>query len=161
MDFILNNLAIGNYEEALRPAGAIDALLCVAQERDVHDPRCLYHKVPIVDMQPIPAERLEEAVRWLTGTIESHTIMVFCNAGIGRSSSVVIAYLCCRLGYSFGQAVEYVAARRPYMSILPNLITSIEEVKRLLVLGSKEVSLKKLKRPLDVSVRDTLVRYRR
>ena len=129
MDFILDNLAIGNYREALAPASDINALLCVAREHDIYDTKYKYFKVPIVDMQPIPTEQLKGAVVWLRSNIKDNKIMVFCNAGIGRSPSVVVGFLCCILGYSFGEAVEYVAARRPYMSILPNLIKTIEETK--------------------------------
>ena len=39
------------------------------------------------------------------------------------------AFLRCVMGYSFGDAVEHVATRKPYMSILPNLITTIEETR--------------------------------
>jgi protein-tyrosine phosphatase len=129
MDFILENLAIGNVEEAGMPSPEINALLCVAQEKDLDPARCSYHKVPIIDMQPIPAEQMKDAVDWIRRNIESHRIMVFCNAGIGRSPSIVIGYLCCMLDYSFGEAVEYVATRRPIMSILPYLITTISDVK--------------------------------
>jgi hypothetical protein len=51
---------------------------------------------------------------------------VFCDGGVGRSPSVVVAYLCSK-GMRFGQAVEFVAMRKPYMSILPNLIESIRK----------------------------------
>jgi protein-tyrosine phosphatase len=132
MEFILENLAVGSYNDALVPPQSIDALLCVAQEKDIHDPGRLYHKVPMVDMHPIPPEQLKEAVRWMRDHIRDHKIMVFCNTGVGRSPSVVVAYLCCLEGYSFGKAVEFVASKKPYMSILPNLIKSIEEVKKML-----------------------------
>jgi protein-tyrosine phosphatase len=62
--------------------------------------------------------------------ISAHKVLVFCNAGVGRSPSVVVAYLCCKLGYGFGQAVEHVARRKPYMSILSNLILRIEELRK-------------------------------
>ena len=129
MDFIVENLAIGNYQEALAPASDINALLCVAAEHDIYDTKYIYYKVPIVDMQPIPTEQLKDAIVWLRSNIEANRTMVFCNAGVGRSPSVVAAFLCCVLGYSFGEAVQYVATRRPYMSILPNLIKTIEEIK--------------------------------
>ena len=132
MDFILENLAIGDYQEALQPPSDIDALLCVAEEKDTSGTKLKYHKVPIVDMQPIPTEQMREAVRWIEQNVGPHKIMVFCNAGVGRSPSVVVAFLCCVLGYSFGEAVEYVAVRRPYMSTLPNLITTIDETKKQL-----------------------------
>jgi hypothetical protein len=41
MDFILDNLAIGNYQEALAPASDITALLCVAKEHDIYDTKSL------------------------------------------------------------------------------------------------------------------------
>ncbi len=79
-------------------------------------------------MQPIPEAQLQAAVEWIKVHINTHKIMVFCNAGIGRSPSVVVGYLCCVLGYGFGEAVELVAKKRPYMSTLPNLIKTIEAV---------------------------------
>jgi protein-tyrosine phosphatase len=130
MVFILRNLAIGDYQDALNPSPDIQALLCVAQEKDITDSSLLYHKVPIIDMQPIPVLQLKESVQWIRDNISNHRIMVFCNAGVGRSPSVVISYFCCVLGYSFGHAIEYVATRKPYISTLPNLIHSIEELRK-------------------------------
>ena len=130
MVFILKNLAIGDYQDALNPPEDIRALLCVAQEKDITDPSILYHKVPIMDMQPIPVIQLKECVQWINKHISKHRILIFCNAGIGRSPSVAVSYFCCVLGYSFGHAVEYVATRKPYMSTLPNLIKSIEELRK-------------------------------
>lgn len=133
MDFILKNLAIGNATEAWSKPAAVDALLCVAQEVDL-PPGCeVIHKVPVVDMQPIPARQIFEAVSWIGRQIADRRILVFCNAGVGRSSSCVIAYLCCCQGLGFGEAVEFVARRRPYISILPNLLLSIEEARTMLV----------------------------
>jgi len=80
-------------------------------------------------MQPIPSKQMREAVEWIRDQIAEYKIMVFCNAGVGRSPSVVIGYLCCVLGYGFGEAVEFVARRKPEISILPNLIKTIEAVK--------------------------------
>ncbi|MDL1966476.1 MAG: dual specificity protein phosphatase family protein [Candidatus Desulfofervidus auxilii] len=128
MKFILDHLAIGSYEEALRPSSEITALLNVAKEKDLKT-SLLYHKVPIIDMQPIPSAQMLEAVKWIQKHISKHIIMVFCNAGIGRSPSVVIGYLCCFLNYGFGEAIEYVAKRKSDVSILPNLLRTIEEVK--------------------------------
>ncbi len=136
VDYILDNLAIGSFGDALAPPSEINALLCVAQEKDIQKPGVLYHKVPIVDMQPIPPQQLREAVEWIGDHIGDHRIMVFCNAGVGRSPSSVVAYLCVVGGHSFGSAVEFVASRKPYMSILPNLIKSIEDVKRALQAGT-------------------------
>ncbi|GAG53883.1 unnamed protein product, partial [marine sediment metagenome] len=83
MKFILDNLAIGSYEDALNPPSEITALLNVANEKDI-ETTLLYHKVPIIDMQPIPLEQMKEAVEWIRDHIDRYKIMVFCNAGIGR-----------------------------------------------------------------------------
>ena len=132
MNFILDHLSIGNFEDAQDPSAGIDALLCVAQEIDLAHVRCLYCKVPIVDMQPIPEDQLKEAVLFIRDHIKNHKIMVFCNAAVGRSPSVAVAYLSCVEGYGYGEAVEFVAAKKPYMSTLPNLILSIEKVKKMI-----------------------------
>lgn len=131
IDFILDHLAIGSAADAWSESVAVDALLCVAQEVETPPGFDSCHKVPIVDMQPIPMQQMAEAVDWIDRQIGMRRILVFCNAGVGRSSSSVIAYLCCRRGFGFGQAVEFVARRRPYMSILPNLLLTIEGVKAL------------------------------
>jgi protein-tyrosine phosphatase len=127
--FILDNLAIGNYEAALDPPPTISALLNVAAERDLPDTTLVYQKIPIVDMQPIPSEQMREAVEWIGDHVPEYHVMVFCNAGVGRSSSVVIGYLCCRMRYGFGAAIEFVARKKPDISILPNLIETIEAAK--------------------------------
>ncbi|MGM0454217.1 MAG: dual specificity protein phosphatase family protein [Thermodesulfobacteriota bacterium] len=132
MDYILDNLAIGHFNDTIEPPREISALLCVAKECDIDVTPLSYHKVPIEDMRPIPSAQLKQSVTWIYDHIEDHRIMVFCNAGVGRSPSVVVAYLCCMAGYGFGEAVEFVAVRKPKMSILPDLITSIGKVKEML-----------------------------
>jgi len=134
MKYILNELAIGTFEEASIPSPEISALLNVAIEKDLCNTDVLYHKVPIADMSPIPSNQMKEAVEWIRDHIGEHRIMVFCNLGVGRSPSVVIGYLTTILGYGFGEAVELVARRKPDISILPNLIKTIEEVKASIIL---------------------------
>jgi protein-tyrosine phosphatase len=131
MHFILDNLAIGEYEEAINPPAEITALLCVAEERNLTSPCLPYNKVPIQDMKPIPRDQLANALDFI-GSMHGngHTVLIFCNQGTGRAPSVAIAYLCCRMHYSFGQAVEAVAVKRPHLSMLPNLIVSINEIRR-------------------------------
>ena len=129
VNFILDNLAIGDYQEALHPPPEVTALLCVAEEHDISESPLLTHKVPIVDMKAIPSPQLKEAVEWIIAHINDHRIMVFCHGGIGRSPSVVVAYLCCVLNYGFGESVEFVATRKPRMTIMPNLILRIADVK--------------------------------
>jgi protein-tyrosine phosphatase len=101
----------------------------VAEEHDLPPTSRLAHTVPVTDMQPIPADQLGEAVRWIDAHISDDHIYLFCNAGVGRSPSVAVAYLCCYRGGSFGEAVEYVARRKSDISTLPELIDRIDEVK--------------------------------
>ena len=54
------------------------------------------HKVPVRDMQPIPAAQLAEAIEWIERHVADRRILVLCNAGVGRSTSAVVGYLCCR-----------------------------------------------------------------
>ena len=131
VDFILDHLAIGSAADAWSAPAGVDALLCVAQEVEMPPGFDTCHRVPMMDMQPIPMHQMAEAVDWIDGRIGSRRVQVFCNAGVGRSSSCVIAYLCFRRGFGFGEAVEFVARRRPYISILPNLLLTIEGVKAL------------------------------
>jgi protein-tyrosine phosphatase len=129
MVFILDHLAVGSASEAAQRPGSVTAALCVAEEVELENPPPVYHKVPMTDMVPIPATQLREALAWIDGHIRDHRILVFCNAGVGRSSSVAVAYLCGVLGYGFGTAVEMVARRKPRMSILPELITVIDSLR--------------------------------
>merc|ERR1719329_601710 len=50
---------------------------------------------------------------------EGGRCLVHCRMGVNRSASVVVAYLMARRGYSYSQAVKYVAARRPKIGIHP------------------------------------------
>jgi len=84
------------------------------------------------DMQPIPPAQLLAAVMWIRREIPRRRVLVFCNAGVGRSPSTVIAYLCCFERFDFGLAVEYVAEKKPYSSILPLLRPTIAEARALL-----------------------------
>ncbi len=126
---VYENLTVGSYEETQPAADGTDALLNVAEEHPLTETDLPAHKVPMVDMQPIPAEQLEEAVRWIDEHIDGHHIYLFCNAGVGRSPSVAVTYLCCYRGFSFGEAVEHVARRKPDVSTLPMLIGRIDTVK--------------------------------
>jgi len=129
MVFILKNLALGSMADAEFTAREISAFLNVAEEVDFTPPAgALYYKVPIKDFCPIPAEQLKEAVDWIKEHIRAHKVLVFCKAGIGRSSSVAIAYLCREKGMGFGRAVEFVGRKKPDISILPNLILSVDAI---------------------------------
>lgn len=129
MDFILDHLALGGRHDAANPDPRVSALLCCAAELELPAHTAPRHKVPVVDLQPIPHAQMLEAVEWIRAHIAHQRILVYCNAGVGRSTTVAIGYLCAGLDYGFGAAVEFVARRRPYMSILPDLITSVDRLR--------------------------------
>ena len=120
---------MGNAADAQNAHEHFDAFINVASEVQI-EPAVFgekpFLKVAIDDMKPIPAFRLMEAAEFIDQHINSKRILVFCDGGVGRSPSVVIAYLSSK-GMRFGQAVEFVAMRKPYMSILPDLIESIRK----------------------------------
>lgn len=129
MKYILEHLALGNAIDAQNAVEHFDAFLNVAGEINLEPTLFVdkpYLKLQIHDMMPIPAFRLMEAAEFIEQHINSKRILVFCDGGVGRSPSVVIAYLCSK-GMRFGQAVEFVAMRKPFMSILPDLIESIKK----------------------------------
>lgn len=126
MNFILEHLAIGDAQEAQTHGHVFGALLNVAAEvlYAPADTRQSFLHVPLADMQRIHASHLQQAVQFIDREIATRRLLVFCDGGVGRSPSVVVAYLCFK-GMRFGQAVEFVAVRKPYMSILPELYDSI------------------------------------
>ena len=129
MNHILEHLSIGNAADAQNAFKHFDAFLNVASEVQLDSSlfgEKPYLKVSIDDMKPIPAFRLMEAAEFIDQHINSRRILVFCDGAVGRSPSVVVGYLCSK-GMRFGQAVEFVAMRKPYMSILPDLIESIRK----------------------------------
>lgn len=71
--------------------------------------------IPETDLKPI----LEEAIDFICEVFRLNgKIIVHCNAGVSRSSSVVIAYLMKKFSYSFDFALEFVKHKRP--CIQPN-----------------------------------------
>jgi protein-tyrosine phosphatase len=57
--------------------------------------------------------------------------MVCCRAGMGRSVSVVMAYLCCVQGMTYDEVFKLVMTRRPGATPLPKLEDAITQVRLL------------------------------
>ncbi len=132
MHLINDNLAVGNVEDAARPARFMTAILNVAAESQVAPPPGLaYAWIPLKEFAEADPTLLDEAVEWLEQHANDHRLMVCCRAGMGRSVSVVIAYLCLIKGVLYQDAVKQVAMRRPGATPLPNLAGTIRLVREL------------------------------
>ena len=132
MHLINEFLAVGNAEDAARPARIMTAILNVAAEsRTPPPPGLAYAWIPFKEFTEADPTLLDEAVEWLEQHEKDHRLMVCCRAGMGRSVSVVIAYLCLGKGMPYQDAVKQVAARRPGATPIPNLEGTIRLVREL------------------------------
>ncbi|HEX2055510.1 MAG TPA: dual specificity protein phosphatase [Nitrospiraceae bacterium] len=129
MHMINKRLLVGNIEDAARPPAQIGALLLVAEEQDITAPSWVtYAKIPFKEFGEPDPSALCEAVDWIESHIAENRILVCCRAGMGRSVSVVIAYLCCVEHLTYEEAVQLVLTRRPGGVPLPKLQEAIEKV---------------------------------
>jgi protein-tyrosine phosphatase len=129
MHMINKRLIVGNIEDAAHLPVQVGALLLVAEEQDITAPSCLaYAKIPLKEFGEPQASALCEAVDWIESHIADNRIMVCCRAGMGRSVSVAIAYLCCVENLTYEEAVKLVLTRRPGGVPLPRLKEIVQEV---------------------------------
>ena len=123
---ILERLAVGSTADARRAPETFTAILNVAEEVDLDVAGKTCHKIPLKDLIPISPEAMSEAIMWIKERIRHQGVLVVCKAGIGRSPSVVIGYLC-TIGFGYDEAVRFVGGRRGDISPVPNLPSSIED----------------------------------
>ena len=132
MHIITDSLLVGNVEDAKKLPSSIGGLLFVAAEYELDPPRGIaYARIPLKEFTEADPHDVERAVAWLEWHLSSGRLIVCCRAGMGRSVSVVIAYLCCVKGMSYVEAVALAKARRPGTTPLPNLEQTIKEVQQL------------------------------
>ena len=129
MHLITDRLFVGNITDAMQPPVQIGALLLVAEEYTVEAPTWLaYRKIPFKDFGEANPWQLAEAVRWVEQHLVDNRVMVCCRAGMGRSVSVAMAYLCCVENMAYSDVLKLVMTRRPGAMPLPNLESTIERV---------------------------------
>jgi protein-tyrosine phosphatase len=129
MDFILDNVAIGGYEDVdLRHLQAHDitAVLDLTVEASYSlPPSILRLKVPLEDGTPLKHEHLRLAINWLRMAARERRVLVHCIAGISRSPSIVMCYLHEERGMSFDDAYALIKAKRDQAQPHPVLLESI------------------------------------
>lgn len=133
MYFILERLAVSDIEDARKLPEEITAVLNCAEEHDTYREGIEYLKIPLEDFQPINPEYIPKAVEWIKEKIADHKVLVHCNAGIGRSPSIVVCYLC-EIGFGFKEAVKLVQSRRPGAFPHRDLRSAIMIAKRIVSL---------------------------
>ena len=132
MHHVTESLSVGNVEDAKNPPSFVQGVLFVAAEHDLPPPPgMLFNKIPLVEFGQANPQQVYEAVAWLEQHAPKKKIMVCCRAGMGRSVSMVIAYLCCVQGMGYTEAVQMLKSRRPGATPLPNLEDTILHVIRM------------------------------
>ncbi len=76
--------------------------------------------VPSVDFFPLTTQEFDEGLAALEAMLkEGRIVYVHCKAGVGRSASIVIAYLMKHEGLSFDEAHAFVQQYRPQINLNP------------------------------------------
>ena len=126
MHLITETLLVGNINDAREPPAKIGALLLVAAEYTLEPPSWLrYGRIPFAEFAEAEPVSLDQAVSWVEQHLSDHRVMVCCRAGMGRSVSVVMAYLCCVQGMTYAEVLQLVLRRRPGAMPLPMLEEAI------------------------------------
>ena len=132
MHMITENLLVGNINDAKEPPVKIGALLLVAAEYTLESPGWLLSgRIPFLEYAEAEPHLLDRSVSWVEQHVSDHRVMVCCRAGMGRSVSVVMAYLCCVQGMTYDDVLKLVMRRRPGAIPLPKLEEAITQVRLL------------------------------
>jgi protein-tyrosine phosphatase len=113
MDWITDQIAIGNYIDAIECASDVDAILCLklncCDTRTDIDVLCF----PMNDGPGNKKENILDAVEYISDVVSSGgKILVHCHAGRSRSVSIVAAYLNKYEGQTINQALSTIASKR-------------------------------------------------
>lgn len=95
-------------------------LICARELRPSFPKDFKYHKLGIQDTKRFDlSPYLEEALIFIKTTLDSgENVLVHCNLGISRSSSIVIAYLIAQCGMTYDKAFRHLKKSHP--SACPN-----------------------------------------
>ena len=114
MDWITDQIAIGNFLDVDRLHYDIDAVLCLkpgcyCDDRTDVDVLCL----PLIDGLGNNQKHVLDAVEYVTEIVASgDRILVHCHAGRSRSVCIVARYLMESMGMSRHDAINYIAGKR-------------------------------------------------
>jgi protein-tyrosine phosphatase len=132
MHLITETLLVGNINDAREPPEKLGALLLVAGEYTLES-RIGFPsgRIPFLEFGEAMPLLLDRAVSWVEQHMSDRRVMVCCRAGMGRSVSVVMAYLCCVEEMTYADVLGLVMRRRPGAMPLPKLEEAIAQVRLL------------------------------
>ncbi|MDD2899024.1 MAG: dual specificity protein phosphatase family protein [Desulfuromonadaceae bacterium] len=128
MDWITDQIAIGNVNDALAPDLAVDFILCLkpgcCADRSDFDAVC----IPLVDGAGNNQALIRQALSELNQAVaDGLKVLVHCHAGRSRSVSVVARYLMESMGITAEEALALIQQKRDiYLS------QGIEEILKLM-----------------------------
>ena len=129
ISYIADHLYIGEQGDAQSPPPFIHAVLWTALDPSLTPPpNVIFGRLPLKEYTEPDLIDLEIGVEWLARQLPEHDILVACRMGLGRSPSLIIAYLCCAQGFSFTEARELVTQKRPGTTALPRLASLIKQL---------------------------------
>ncbi|CRI67816.1 putative Dual specificity protein phosphatase [Thiocapsa sp. KS1] len=114
MDWITDQIAIGNYRDAVSLPADIEALLCLKADccdegREDVEVLC----IPLVDGPGNDLRDVREGVRFIADVVSAGgRILVHCHAGRSRSVAVVARYLVESRGMTRRAALALISAKR-------------------------------------------------
>jgi protein-tyrosine phosphatase len=129
---ITDSLFVGNIYEAEKPPAKISAVLLVAEEFTPDPPPgVIYERIPFKEFGEAKPASLRLAIEWIARIHPDNRVLVCCRAGMGRSVSVVMAYLCCVQNMPYADVYQLIMNRRPGACPLPNIQATIKHVLQL------------------------------
>lgn len=113
MDWITEQIAIGNFSDARALPAGIDAVLCLIDNCCDERVDVDAVSVPLVDGPGNDKESVEEAIEYLSEVVDAgRRIMVHCHAGRSRSVVIVARYLVSRKSMTREQAMALISSKR-------------------------------------------------
>ena len=129
ISYIDYHLFIGEQVDAQSPPAFISAVFWTALDTQLSPPpNIVFGRLPLKEYTEPDLIDLEMGIQWLARHLPEHNILVACRVGLGRSPSLIIAYLCCVQHLSFAEAQELVTRKRPETTPLPHLASKIEQL---------------------------------
>lgn len=114
MDWITENIVIGNYLDARQIHAEVDAILCLKEaccneDNDNMDILC----IPLIDGPGNDKRLVDEAIEFIHDVVSSGgRILVHCHAGRSRSVCIVARYLMIKNNMTRHQALRFIGEKR-------------------------------------------------